>query len=457
MFLRALCAYLLLITSTFAAWNPIANTVPQYEISTGVPASGYVLKFYAAGTTTNISVATDSTGGTTVADVDLNSNGYPEVSGSIIIPHVDQDYKISLFPTQAAADSNTGAVWTIDNIETTAAASNEWQASNITPTRTGDTTFTMSGDQTAEFHVNRRLRLTDSGGTDYATITATSFSDPTTTVTVAVDAGGALDAGLSAVDLSILSGDNSAVPSLYLTRAENSSIGTNTATLTVTPSVRAYVQGLTITFKAGGTNTGATTINVNSAGAKSIKRPDGAELSAGDITSGQMYTITYDGTDFILVAGLVPDGTVLQVVNTQTGAVSTGTTTMPNDDTIPQNTEGDEYMTLAITPNATSNILKIQIVIHIAHTAVLPVSAALFQDSTAGALAASSLVSDNANQMYHLSFTHWMTAGTTSATTFKVRAGGNGAGTTTFNGASGARRYGGVLASSITITEIKSD
>ena len=39
--------------------------------------------------------------------------------------------------------------------------------------------------------------------------------------------------------------------------------------------------------------------------------------------------------------------------------------------------------------------------------------------------------------------------------TFKVRAGANAAGTTTFNGTGGARRMGGVAASSITITEIK--
>ena len=31
------------------------------------------------------------------------------------------------------------------------------------------------------------------------------------------------------------------------------------------------------------------------------------------------------------------DGGVVQVVNTTTGAVATGTTTMPQDDTIPQN------------------------------------------------------------------------------------------------------------------------
>ena len=57
-------------------------------------------------------------------------------------------------------------------------------------------------------------------------------------------------------------------------------------------------------------------------------------------------------------------GTV-QVVNTQTGAVDTGTTAMPCDDTIPQNTEGDEFMTLAITPTSATNKLKIDVVFNI--------------------------------------------------------------------------------------------
>jgi len=37
--------------------------------------------------------------------------------------------------------------------------------------------------------------------------------------------------------------------------------------------------------------------------------------------------------------------------------------------------------------------------------------------------------------------------------TFKVRIGGSGVGTLTFNGGAGARVYGGVLSSSITIWE----
>jgi len=52
-------------------------------------------------------------------------------------------------------------------------------------------------------------------------------------------------------------------------------------------------------------------------------------------------------------------------------------------------------------------------------------------------------------------FTHFMTAGTTSETTFRFRAGGHTTAQVTFNGYGAARFYGGVMASSITITEIK--
>jgi hypothetical protein len=53
-----------------------------------------------------------------------------------------------------------------------------------------------------------------------------------------------------------------------------------------------------------------------------------------------------------------------------------------------------------------------------------------------------------------MSFKHTMTSGTTSPTTFRFRAGGNVAGTTTFNGNAGARIFGGVMASSIVIQEV---
>ena len=150
-------------------------------------------------------------------------------------------------------------------------------------------------------------------------------------------------------------------------------------------------------------------------------------------------------------------GRIVQTVNTQTGAVDTGTTTMPQDDTIPQNTEGDEYMTLAITPSNASNKLKIDVVWHGSSGASSGIMVAgLFQDTTANALAAGSGgTHQSANDMQHIYFSHFMTAGTTSATTFKVRVGFSSAGTTTFNGSGSGRRLGGVFASSITIQEIE--
>lgn len=149
----------------------------------------------------------------------------------------------------------------------------------------------------------------------------------------------------------------------------------------------------------------------------------------------------------------LPSGSAKQIVNYQTGTSSTGTTVLPIDDTIPQNTEGDQYMSLAITPTSATNYLKIEVCIILAHNSGTGIGAALFQDSTANALAASTDYASATGSPTSINFTHWMVAGTTSATTFKIRAGCGTAGTTTFNGFSGNRILGGVCSSSITITE----
>lgn len=149
-------------------------------------------------------------------------------------------------------------------------------------------------------------------------------------------------------------------------------------------------------------------------------------------------------------------GDVVQQVNTQVSAVSTGTTTIPLDDTIPQITEGTEFMTLAITPTSASNILHIDVVFNGSNsTGAGTLIVALFQGATADALACAAQVMANSSVLTHVRFSHRLTAGSTSATTFRVRAGFSTAATVTFNGATGARLFGGTMASSITITELK--
>lgn len=207
--------------------------------------------------------------------------------------------------------------------------------------------------------------------------------------------------------------------------------------------------------------TGALTLTHN---ATSLILPSSANITTvnGDVAgfvslgSGNWKCIYYQRQDGTSVVAGTAVGQVIQVVNTQSGAVATGTTVIPQDDTIPQNTEGDEYITRAITPGNTNNKLMIIVVCHIANgTSGTGGCAALFQDSTAGALACGNLFLGSAGQDTPVVFIHYMTAGTTSSTTFKVRAGFAGAGTTTFNGIGGGRQKGGVLASSITILEIK--
>lgn len=144
---------------------------------------------------------------------------------------------------------------------------------------------------------------------------------------------------------------------------------------------------------------------------------------------------------------------VLQVVSSETGAVATGTTILPADNTIPQATEGDQYMSLAITPKNAGSTLVIDVVAVVSPSSAQTVSAALFQDATANALAAVFSTVSSPGGATILAFRHIMTAGTTSATTFKVRAGPQVSSTLTFNGAASGRIFGGVMSSSIVITE----
>ncbi len=178
-------------------------------------------------------------------------------------------------------------------------------------------------------------------------------------------------------------------------------------------------------------------------------------VALGTGTSGQFLQTQGAAANPQWATAASGSGVVVQVKNTQTGAVATGTTVIPVDDTIPQNTEGDEYMTLAITPTSATNTLKIEVRLFASSAnATNWMTGALFQDSTADAIAVGAAFNTTATSFNPVIITHYMVAGTTSATTFKVRAGANGAGTTTFNGQSTARRFGGRLASSITISEI---
>jgi hypothetical protein len=157
----------------------------------------------------------------------------------------------------------------------------------------------------------------------------------------------------------------------------------------------------------------------------------------------------------VIPRAALPAGSVVQVGSYQTGSLVTGATAIPWDNTIPQITEGTECMSFAFTPTSATNKLLIQVVWMGTNStqASAGFCVALFQVGTSNALA-SAFNSQANSSICNLPLNHYMTAGTTSAITFTVRAGSGNGGTTTFNGQSGSGYGGGSMASSITVTEI---
>lgn len=82
--------------------------------------------------------------------------------------------------------------------------------------------------------------------------------------------------------------------------ADTGSANTYVVTLAKVPP--AYVEGMRVTFKAATANTGASTIDVNGLGTKSLRMFDGSALSAGVVTVGLFVVAVYDGTLFRIVS-----------------------------------------------------------------------------------------------------------------------------------------------------------
>jgi len=155
-----------------------------------------------------------------------------------------------------------------------------------------------------------------------------------------------------------------------------------------------------------------------------------------------------------LARARLPAGAVLQVVNVQSGTYATTTVAIPTDNTIPQNTEGAEFFTVAITPTSATSKLLILINAVMGNSAAQWPTIALFQDSTANALAVATVFQNTVGAGNTLSIKHFMTSGTTSATTFKMRFGLGNTSTAHMNGPGGQAQFGGTCSTSMTVMEI---
>lgn len=188
--------------------SPLFND--QTATSAGAPASGYKLWTYVAGSSTPLATYTDSSGNVPQSNpIILNALGRP--TNGVIWLQAGLSYK---FVLQDANGVQVGNPYdNVTGVNDTSSSTSQWLSSGVAPTYVSASSFTVPGDQTVEFHAGRRVQFTVTAGTVYGTIISSAYS-ASTLATMAMDAGGALDSGLSVANLSILRADKSALPYL---------------------------------------------------------------------------------------------------------------------------------------------------------------------------------------------------------------------------------------------------
>lgn len=151
--------------------------------------------------------------------------------------------------------------------------------------------------------------------------------------------------------------------------------------------------------------------------------------------------------------GIPKPGDVVQSQRSATSALITSAATIPNDDTIPQISEGVQALSQAITPISSPNLCDVFACIYLGANGADPTTVALFRDIGANALAASQqLVPAAANNANAVCSTRFL-FGSAASTTLSVRA-GTSVSTISINGSNGARKMGGVANTFVEVKEI---
>ena len=137
---------------------------------------------------------------------------------------------------------------------------------------------------------------------------------------------------------------------------------------------QSYGDGQMIQWIQNGTNTGATTMNVNGIGTASVVLNTGEALVGGELVNGRPYVAVHDGTNFVLMTpmGMADDGHLFSANGyqklsnglifqwAQTGDGSTGSTGATGSVTFPVTFPNDVFSVLG-TGNDTSGATSVRV------------------------------------------------------------------------------------------------
>jgi len=189
--------------------SPIGND--QFLDANGNPLVGGKLFTYLTDSSTKVAVFKDNEGLTSHTNpIVLNASGRPP---SPIFLVGGASYKFVLAsPTDT--DPPTSPIYTWNDIATIDPAviiAEQWVSGTV-PSFVAVNQFSVAGDQTATYHIGRRVKLQTTLGFFYGIITASSFAS-VTTVTILIDSS-ALDATLFQLWYGILTAAGSSVPNM---------------------------------------------------------------------------------------------------------------------------------------------------------------------------------------------------------------------------------------------------
>lgn len=227
------------------------------------------------------------------------------------------------------------------------------------------------------------------------------------------------------------------------------------------PSIRAINEGLyaglVLMFLAANTNTGASTLEVIPDGAPTLGPVSikwrGIDLPAGSIHAGDVVTVVFDGTDFNFVGFTSAAATSHRVSST---AIVNTTGTIPFDNTIPQLTEGGEFLQVSITPSRVGAEIEVRARIHLgAKSAPNQVTLALFKGGNDAFSVSHHKQQDDTESPFLVEVVGRFTATSTDPITVSVR-GGTDTGQTLYMNAdkNGDGMYGAILVSELEALEV---
>lgn len=168
----------------------------------------------------------------------------------------------------------------------------------------------------------------------------------------------------------------------------------------------------------------------------------------------------WDNAPTILVnmgPGVHRTGNTVQEIYVSSSTMRTGTNTFVEDNSIPQTGEMNAFssdLAATVTPTTIGNYLRIEGVLHLAHSGNVRQYAAIVSGASADALSVSSVHAQAVNLVCSVPVWYEVLVSTTATRTYTLYGGNVGGATQTLNGQAGAALLNGRLLSYIRVTEI---